>query len=380
MLRRSVYPPGRDLREVREDCTFRHLAMRQGRGAGKARQVDVCRGLGNPRASRTNASAPRRDSRREKPYRQEQPAPCVACRPVARIEYQLLLKHERTRLRRSSAAGEDTPMRWRIVLLSSMLLLASACSNQEPREVLPRPAGVAPNASANIPSAPGNDRSSMTTVPDRTHDAAAKTSERVVAPAAPAKGGKNDSSPFSTLEGSTIALQPSGIKFDVPADWVWNEQRSRLHLSRSQLAKVEKPDFDKWNREFGPDCNAALPFDRCAAHVGREPLGDDGRRFDNLQVRVYDLPHTTSQVEDRIAHGVNAAVSEKKNVRRETNGSWRGIFVSYSRPNFDYEVTAHIDIVLASAGDRTLAFVFIYTGSLKKPDSIAMILKSVRRG
>ena len=105
----------------------------------------------------------------------------------------------------------------------------------------------------------------MTAVPDRTHDAAAKTSERAVPPAAPSKGGKNDSSPFSTLEGSTITLHPSGVKFDVPADWVrGHEQRNRLHLSRSQLAKVEKPDFDEWNREFGPDCNAALPFDRCA--------------------------------------------------------------------------------------------------------------------
>ena len=245
----------------------------------------------------------------------------------------------------------------------------------------------------------------MTTVPDPTHAAAAKSVGKFVPPAAPSKGGKNDSSPFSTLEGSTITLHPSGFTFDVPAAWVRSStpksskitidanttfadiadlerilgRRNNKHLSRSELAKVEKPDFDEWDREFGRACNAALPFDRCAAHVGSEGWGDDALRFDDLQLRVYDLPHTTSQVEDRIAQDLSAAVKMKE-VRRETNGSWRRILVSYPRRHFDYGATAHIDIVLTSVGDRTLAFVFMYTDALKKPDSIPMILKSVRRG
>ncbi len=280
-------------------------------------------------------------------------------------------------------------MRCPIALVSAMFLLASACSNQESREVLPRPAGVVRDAPANIPSAP------ITAVSDRTHAAAAKTSERVVAPAAPSKGAKDDSRPFSTLEGSTVTLHPSGFTFDVPAAWLriptaerstiiddmerilgW---RNRKHLSRRQLAKIEKPNFDEWDSEFGRACNAALPFDCCAAHVGSEGWGDDALRFDDLQVRVYDLPRTTSQVEGRIAKDVSAAVKTKE-VRRETNGSWRRVLFSYSRRHFDYGATAHIDMILIPIGDRTLAFVFMYTSALKEPEAIPMILKSVRRG
>ena len=158
-----------------------------------------------------------------------------------------------------------------------------------------------------------------------------------------------------------------------------NGRLNNLHLSRAQLAEIEKPDFDEWDSEFGRACNATLPFDRCAAHVGSEGWGRDARRFDDLQLRVYDLSRTTSQIEDRIAQDAMAAVKTDR-VRRETNGSWRRILVTYDRRHFDYGATAHIDIILTSVGARTLAFVFMYTNALKEPEAIPMILKSVRRG
>jgi hypothetical protein len=220
----------------------------------------------------------------------------------------------------------------------------------------------------------------MTRVENRVRDAAAQTLEGVPPPPASSKGAKDNLLPFSSLDGSTITLHPSGLKFDVPANWARHHaERNNLHLSRGQLEKVEKPDFDEWDREFAPACNAALPFDRCAAHVGSEGWGDDGRRYDDLQVRAYDLPRTTSQFEDRIAHDASAAVKTNQ-VRRETNRNWRRILVSYGRKHFDYGATAHIDIILTNVGDRTLAFVFMYTDALKESDSIPMILKSVRRG
>ena len=97
---------------------------------------------------------PRPRFRREKPFRQEQPAPCIKRAARSTIDRSCLLKPERTRLRRSSATGEGTPIAYPIVLQSSMLLLASGCSNQEPRELLPRPAGVVPNVPANSPERP----------------------------------------------------------------------------------------------------------------------------------------------------------------------------------------------------------------------------------
>ncbi len=285
-------------------------------------------------------------------------------------------------------------MRLSRVILTSMLLLVSGCSNQEPRESSSRFTGVAADAPMESPSASRNDRSTMIKVEDRADAAAAKTSpEKVAPPAVASQGAKVESQPYSTLDGSTITLHPSGFTFDLPAAWLRSStpksskitidenttpadlerqlgRRNNKHLSRVQLSRIEKPDFDEWDREFGRACNAALPFDRCAAHVGSEGWGDDALRFDDLQLRVYDVPRTTSQIEDRIAQDAMAAVRTDQ-VRRETNGSWRPIRITYDRRHFDYGATAHIDIILTSAGARTLAFVFMYTSALKEPDPIS---------
>jgi hypothetical protein len=66
---------------------------------------------------------------------------------------------------------------------------------------------------------------------DRTPAGADKISERVMPRASLSPRAKDDALPFATLNGSTITLQPSAFKFDVPASWVLgHSKRHNLHL------------------------------------------------------------------------------------------------------------------------------------------------------
>jgi hypothetical protein len=192
--------------------------------------------------------------------------------------------------------------------------------------------------------------------------------------------GVDASSPFSARKNALITLHPSRFTFEVPADWIeWNSQdRNNMHLSRDQLADVEKPENDEWDREFARACNAALPFDRCAAHVGSEGWGKDALSYGDLQVRVYDLVDTPRDLEDQIVRAASSVVRPEE-VNRETDGVWRRVVVTYTRLHFDYEATAYVDFRVRRFSDRTLVFVFMYTSRLNGSEAIPRILNSVRR-
>ncbi len=139
-----------------------------------------------------------------------------------------------------------------------------------------------------------------------------------------------------------------------------------------------KPEHYEWDREFAIACNAALPFERCAAHLGSEGWGDDGRRYSDLQVRAYDLADPPIELEKQIIKGATLAVKPDE-VARESDGEWRRILVSYERIHFDYSATAHVDFRLRRFGDRTLVLVFMYTSYPGSADAIPSILGTVRR-
>jgi hypothetical protein len=191
---------------------------------------------------------------------------------------------------------------------------------------------------------------------------------------------RDTSSPFSTRDGPTITLHPSGFTFELPANWVtwYSERGNNLHLSRDQLRRVEKPDSDEWDREFARISNASLPFDRCAAHVGSEGWGQDARLYSDLQVRVYDLLDPTNDLEERIVKAATAT-ARVDGAERSVEGPWRRIVIRYDRRHFDYGATAFVDFRMRPFHDRTIVFVFMYTGSLGGAAAIPSILHSTPR-
>src|SRR5205823_1863710 len=161
------------------------------------------------------------------------------------------------------------------------------------------------------------------------------------------EGQRDTSGPFSTRNNALITLHPSGFTFEVPADWVkWHSQHgNNFHLSRDELARTEKPESDEWDREFARLSNAALPFRRCAAHVGSEGWGQDARFYSDLQVRVYDLLDAPDDLEKQIVEAARAAVKPDA-ITREASGAWRRIAVRYARSHYDYRATACVDFRL----------------------------------
>jgi hypothetical protein len=149
-----------------------------------------------------------------------------------------------------------------------------------------------------------------------------------------------------------------------------------LHLSREELLAIERPEADEWDAEFARACNAALPFDRCAVHVGSEGWGNDARSYGDLQVRVYDVLGSSKDLEDQILRAASSVVKPSK-VQREADGAWHRILIVYRRHHFDYEATASLDFRLRHLRDRDFIFVFMYTNALENPRAIREILDSL---
>jgi hypothetical protein len=195
--------------------------------------------------------------------------------------------------------------------------------------------------------------------------------------------GKSDarfhaSAPFCSRVDATVTLHPRGFTFRVPSDWVrWHSlNQNNMHLSREQLATVEKPEQDEWDSEFARACNAALPFNRCAAHIGSEGWGPEARFYSDLQLRIYDLADAPEDLEERIVRAASLVVRPER-VLREDDGAWRRILIAYTRLHFDYEATAYLDFRLKRVLHQRLIFVFMYTDALERPEAIPEILSSL---
>ena len=153
---------------------------------------------------------------------------------------------------------------------------------------------------------------------------------------------------FSTRQGHTITLHPETATFQlngIMMNW-FAGFKNNLHLTREELAKVEKGAGD-WDTEYGMVCNAVLPFSRCCAHVGEEGWGKDGVSFADLQVRVYVLEKKIEEVGKQIEERGTAIVKEitKKPPKLTTDGkaAWKRWDFAYDRWYEDYGGTAHVD-------------------------------------
>jgi len=183
-------------------------------------------------------------------------------------------------------------------------------------------------------------------------------------------------------------LRPSGLQFEVPKDWIdWYDQfGDNLHLTGKELDRVG-PGAGEWDEEYARVCNAVLPFDRCAAHVGGEGWGKNAASFGDLQVRVYDLQEPVNKIQEGIAGQSLAKIGEliggskigeliggPVQVQQSEKDGWRRIVYSYGRFYHDYGAKAHVDIRIKQIGERPIAFVFMYTNYQSHERTIADML------
>jgi hypothetical protein len=150
-----------------------------------------------------------------------------------------------------------------------------------------------------------------------------------------------------------ITINPGGLTFEIPADWV-------SYLSREELAGTKHPGFSEWDTEFARARDAALTFDQCVAHFGSEPWGEKGRHFDDLQVSVYEVQDDLNHLEEHIVKAAPGTLQQEAvEVKRETVGGWRRVLVRYKGWHFDYGSPAAIDFRLRKFGERGVVFVFM---------------------
>jgi hypothetical protein len=204
-------------------------------------------------------------------------------------------------------------------------------------------------------------------------------------PPAPTLRPHTADSPFATREGRVIVLRPSNLRFKVLKDWIdWHDQSgNNLHLTWQELDQVGHGEGD-WDDEYARVCNAVLPFERCAAHVGDEGWGKDAVSYADLQVRVYDLKDPVKTVEeankaqtaDKIGRLIRGSVQD----RQSDKDGWRRFDFSYERFYYDYGATAHVDIRLSQVGAHVIAFAFMYTDYQSHERTIAEMLLALGTG
>ncbi|HWZ46279.1 MAG TPA: hypothetical protein VNW97_22595 [Candidatus Saccharimonadales bacterium] len=192
---------------------------------------------------------------------------------------------------------------------------------------------------------------------------------------------------FATRQERTIQLHPSGIRFQVPQDWLeWDSQfHNNFHLTREELQRV-RTGAGEWDSEYGSVVNAALPFEHCAAHVGGEGWGVEGVSFGDLQMRAYvtDLSireilesiqgPAFSQAEE-IAKPEGGKTGSQAHISASRDKDWQRATITYPLWYGDYGGTAMVDFYMRDASPYRLVLVFMETGV--RTDEKSSILDSV---
>jgi hypothetical protein len=182
--------------------------------------------------------------------------------------------------------------------------------------------------------------------------------------------------PYSTRDGPTITLHPSGVAFRVPQQWLeWNDQfHNNFHLSRNALQKVKNASGE-WDTEYAEVVNSALPFEDCAAHVGGEGWGAESGSFADVQMRAYLTALSEREVISRI-HGPALSTARRVayispsskslgelapslDMKEESEGGWQRIVIQYPLWYGDYGGTARIRFYITSMRRNTLVLVFM---------------------
>lgn len=178
---------------------------------------------------------------------------------------------------------------------------------------------------------------------------------------------------YSTLQGTTAQMRPSGASFHVPSDWTFD-------LTGRELEKVEKGKGE-WYKEYAKIVNASLSFGDCSVRAGSENW--DSASFDSMQVRGYSAHGTVEEVAKKISGKGFAALKAlpPKIVTKGTINSddvvpWRRILITYDLWYGDHGGKAIIEFYLTGREGTTVVLVFMHRDKATAASLVRQILDS----
>ena len=200
--------------------------------------------------------------------------------------------------------------------------------------------------------------------------------------------------PHAIRSERTIRLEPTGLTFVLPANWIewYQEEPDNVHLTRSELEKC-KDGGAGWDADYAEVVNAVLPFTGCVVHAGGEGWGRDSRSVGDLQMRVYlgnwspkTLDQTVAEEGTAQARQISlrraADTSEEINFTQNVVGEWHHnairFPVRYSDGIDEVYGGSNVEFYLRSFGDTTVVVVFMYADVAPQKKFIQEILSSFR--
>ncbi|MFZ0139308.1 MAG: hypothetical protein WAK89_19740 [Candidatus Sulfotelmatobacter sp.] len=180
---------------------------------------------------------------------------------------------------------------------------------------------------------------------------------------------------FSTAEGRTVRMQPSGTTFEVP-EGRWDG----WYLDRAELDKA-KGGKGEWYTEYARVANAALPFENCSVQTGTYLW--NAPTFFGVTVRGYSLDSAAGEVEARIR---SKALSAARHLPHKTAGNasvtesrqkqWSRLLIGYDVWYGDYGGRANVDFYVTEVEGKTIVLVFMYAGVNNNISVVKQILES----
>lgn len=195
---------------------------------------------------------------------------------------------------------------------------------------------------------------------------------------------KENNSPHSTLDNTTVYIQPYGAYFEIPEAWLTQRPAPDRHVKNLFLSWTDLNEVNQIDREpFGFDTedadviNAVLPFEDCVAHVGDRGWGNG--LWNDLQSRIYITQLTPDEIVRRLeSDGLKTAQSnfEKASFEASTYNEWNKFSFRILDAPTHFMLFKRLTFFLRRENDATVVFVILQADSFE--DEVAILLNSFR--
>jgi hypothetical protein len=184
---------------------------------------------------------------------------------------------------------------------------------------------------------------------------------------APARHSTEAGSPVATLDGTTVRVMPYGASFEIPSQWLLDEEKNRNRVGYRESVYVSWEALDqlyKFNGDNALDAeiiDSVLPFEHCAAHVGSQGWGN--YLTTDLYARLYVIDRGTTEFEADLQ---TKALVRGREVYNEANlkpakfDKWNGRVMSIVEFGEHTILMKDLDFYYRAFGDKTVVFVFIH--------------------
>jgi len=194
---------------------------------------------------------------------------------------------------------------------------------------------------------------------------------------------RENRSPVSTLEGTTVNISPYEASFEIPTEWLSEDARNKnpigprenLYISWEQLDQL--PNLNGDNEPDAEIMDSVLPFELCAVHVGSKPWGN--YLTTDLEARVYVIDQNPVGFRDSLEkQGLERArgVYKTAELKTKQHGGWEGRVMSVLETGEHTLLFKDIEFYYRAFDGKTVVFVFVHQSGWDK--TIAEMLDSFR--